>query len=165
MAPPTTGAGVTATLRWTNARKDVPAGGGLVPTYVIRSASVEISGTTVARTRLPVSEFVSLDKPIVMVTGPQDGCGAATSLALIPQSRSAPPYVVAFAVEAQKGCRPLSSVFVPVLVRSKRWRYINASEYALQHPELAYPIPEPPFVPAKKFAIASAERAESRFAR
>ena len=124
--------GVHASVSWTTKVYMIPGDPGPpVAVKSIGSATVTFGGANILPTTSSLDHFdASFDKSIVeWVNGRSDGCGAATRTAFLPSAAAAPPYVVFFAVLAQKGCAPMALVFYPQ--RSGRaWRYNPAPAYA-----------------------------------
>lgn len=125
--------GVVATLNWTGElRWQVPDDGGRrFKATLLGPSSLRISGRGLAPEVFPLAPFWSADHAFIPVGGPADGCGASTNLTIIPKRDSPLPYVVAFAVLAEKGCMPIPVVFVPLRTASGNYHYVGAPYIAM----------------------------------
>lgn len=111
-----TGNGVVARLDWTGELRG--------------PSTLHVTARGMAPQTLSLSPFLQSGVAFTPVSGPGDGCGASTNLAIIPKTGSPLPYVVVFAVLAEKGCLPVPVVFVP-LRTAKNYAYVGARYFQM----------------------------------
>ncbi len=145
--------GFKVVLHWKEVRKRYPGEGGSSYTLdLLSSGDLRVSGSRVQAAHIPLPAF-ERGFDVQMVRGPRNVCGVVTPLALLPGDISRLPVLVVFGAEIDKGCRPVTMVFVPMHASENTWRYSLAPRFGIEHPEDQYPSTVPPFFPIDTFRI------------
>jgi hypothetical protein len=130
-----------------------------IPVDSIASARAAFSGPDVAASSASLDRFLFpfTGHNVGWVHSAKDGCGAAARLAFIPDSSSPVPYVAFFTVLGEKGCSPMTLVFVPVR-SGDRWAYRAAQTLAVETAARPSPFTNVPFRRVAVFHIARVQR-------